>query len=191
VFARELPKHEKGHVVALNTLATLAVALGAWFAWVPVNQTATQAGASFGIVALDNFLAAVFVSGLVGSVISLLPLRFLPGWTLKEWRREAWAATFVIAFLLLVQVMLRPHSSRPSSTPLVTTIVLFVAFAALSIGLREYFARRRRRVAGVPAPDFRGRVRELLTPAPAPVTPAMKAEYAQPVAASKRDEGGI
>lgn len=164
VFARELPKHEKGHVVALTTLATLAVALGAWFAWVPINQSATQAGASFGIVALDDFLAAVFVTGLVGSVISLLPLRFLPGWTLKEWRREAWGAIFGIAFLLLVQVMLRPHSSRPSAAPLVTTIVLFVVFGALSVGFREYFARRRRAATGEPAPDLRGRLRELMTP---------------------------
>jgi hypothetical protein len=35
--------------------------------------------AAFALVLLDDFLGSLFVSGLVGSVISLLPLRFLPG----------------------------------------------------------------------------------------------------------------
>ncbi|HAW10018.1 MAG TPA: hypothetical protein DCX12_02895 [Chloroflexi bacterium] len=33
---------------------------------------------------IADFLASVFVGGLVGTVISLLPLRFLPGWDLSD-----------------------------------------------------------------------------------------------------------
>jgi hypothetical protein len=54
--------------------------------WFAANDFAdaygySQSGASFVLVILDDFLAAVFVGGLVGTMIGLLPLRFLPGGT--------------------------------------------------------------------------------------------------------------
>jgi hypothetical protein len=164
IIARDLPKHERGHVVGLTTISVLTVSIAAWFAWVPVSQAAGSAGAGFAIVLLDDLLAAIFVSGLVGTVIGMLPLQFLPGWTLKQWRREAWAAAFVVSSFLLVVVLLMSHTGRRSSTPLVTTIVLFVVFGGLSVGLREVFAQRRRRRRGETTPALGERVRQLLKP---------------------------
>src|SRR4029077_6410472 len=63
---------------------------------------------------------------------------------LKSWNTPAWAALFGVSLFGLIQVMLRPHATEegPSHTPLVTTIVLFVLFAAASVAFRWYFVRK-------------------------------------------------
>ncbi len=145
-FARPLTKNEEGHLVALGAWFRVALAVVAWMAWAAITHDATKPGSFFGLVLLDDFLASLFVSSLVGTVISLFPLRFLPGEKLKAWRVSAWAATFVVTLFVLVQVLLRPHStsSGPSHTPLILTIVLFALFAGASVLFREHFARKRR-----------------------------------------------
>ena len=66
---------------------------------------------------LDDFLASIFVSGLVGTVIGLTPLRALPGYAIKQWNPTVWVATYVLALFGLVQVLLRPRSAGPTHTP--------------------------------------------------------------------------
>jgi hypothetical protein len=146
VFGTKLAKHQQGHVVALSAIATLAVSVGAWFAWVPVYAAASRPGANLGIVLAEDFLAAAFVSGLVGTVIGLLPFRFLPGGDLFNWHRGAWLAAFAVALFGTVQVMLRPVTgpTHPGHAPIVTAIILFVAFGALSITFRNYAVKRQR-----------------------------------------------
>jgi hypothetical protein len=147
-FARPLEKDEKGHVVAISTVATMVVATLVWFAWVPVNQSLANGRGSFAEVLLDDLLGSLFVSGLVGAVISMLPLRFLPGGDLAAWHRGVWAAVFGIAVFGMLQAMLRPEShSKVGHAPLVTVIVLFVIFGGGSVLFRQHFARRKRREA--------------------------------------------
>jgi hypothetical protein len=145
-FQGSLAKPEQGHTVALSSIASLGVAVVAWIAWLPAGHAAAQPGAPFGVVLLADLLGSVFVGGLVGQVISLLPLRFLPGQTLLEWSRAAWAATFGIAVFGLIEVELRPQSTaaHPGGAPLVTAVFLFVLFGGSTLGLRRYFARRER-----------------------------------------------
>jgi hypothetical protein len=146
VFGTKLPKHEQGHVVALSAVTTLAVSVAAWFAWVPVFADASRPGASLAIVLVEDFLAAAFVSGLVGTVIGLLPFAFLPGGDLIRWHRGAWVATFAVALFGTVQVMLRPVTgpTHPGGAPIVTAIALFLVFGVASVGLRLYAVRRQR-----------------------------------------------
>ena len=144
-FSRQLAKHEKGHVIALSTVATLAVATVVWFAWVPVQGSVSHGHAGFGLVLLDDFLGSLFVSGLVGSVIGMLPLRFLPGGDLAAWHRGAWAAVFGVALFGMLQAMLRPVShSHVGHAPIVTVIILLVLFGGGSLVFRQHFARRER-----------------------------------------------
>jgi len=161
--AKPSAKH-RGHIVALSALTTIAIAVVAWFAWIPVNGAARGGGAFFGLTVLDDFLASMFVSGLVGSAIGLLPLRFLPGWDLHHWHRGAWLACFAVAMFGVVEVLLIPHNDSHSNAPLVTTLVLMVVFGGASIGLREWFASRRRRAEGRDEVAFRQRIHELLSP---------------------------
>jgi hypothetical protein len=145
-FTRKLGPSEEGHVVALGAWVRVALAILAWLAWAAITNDATKPGRFFGTVLVDDFLASLFVSSLVGTVISLFPLRFLPGHKLQAWHKGAWAVTFGISLFVLVQVLLRPHStsSGPSHAPLVTTVLLFLLFAVGSLAFREHFARKHR-----------------------------------------------
>jgi YVTN family beta-propeller protein len=166
-FTRSLAKKQKGHVIALSTLTTLTVAVVAWFAWVPVDRVAQKPGAFAGLVIADDFLGSMFVGGLVGTVIGLVPLEFLPGWALRQWHRGVWAALFALASFGVVDFLLlnhhRQHASNRSS--IVTTVVLFVLFAGGSVVFREHFIRKRRAAAAAPQ-GWRRKFRELIAPAP-------------------------
>ena len=173
-FTRTLAKKQKGHVVALSTLTTLTVAIVAWFAWVPVDRVAEKPGAFAGIVIADDFLGSMFVGGLVGTVIGLVPLEFLPGWAVRQWHRGVWAALFALASFGVVDFLLlnhhRQHAGNGSSV--VTTVVLFVLFAGGSVVFREHFIRKRRAATGAASQGWRAKVRELITPAPPAPAPA-------------------
>lgn len=152
VLGRSLSKRERGHLIVLTTLTVIAVSVLAWIAWAGINGSAQKADANDGLVLVDVALAATFVAGLVGSVIGMLPLRFLPGHALKSWNVRVWATVFGVSLFGLIQVMLRPHatSQGPSHAPLVTTLVLFVAFGVGTVQFRWHFIRKQLRAAGEP-----------------------------------------
>jgi hypothetical protein len=146
-FAGTLAKNESGHLVALGHLATIAVAVIAWFAWVPVNHTALHHPGVFPLVILDDLLASLFVGGLVGSVINLIPVRFMPGHTLASWHRGAWTAVFGVAAFGMTEIVLFPsRHNHAGHAPIITIIVLFVVFGGGSLLFRDYFARRDKRL---------------------------------------------
>ena len=140
-FAGALPRNDEGRLVALTSAATLVVAVVAWLLWVPVSTAAGKSGAGFGTALLANVLSALFVGGLAGVVIGLVPLRFLPGEKLAAWHWGAWATVFALAMFGLVQIMLRPQSASAhvASVPLWTTVGLFLAFGAASVAFWAYF----------------------------------------------------
>lgn len=140
-FAGALPAREDGHLVALSAVTTLVVAIAAWALWVPAESGAEAAGAGFAAALWADLLSALFVGGLAGVVLGLVPLRFLPGEKLAAWHWGAWAAMFALALFGLLQIMLRPQSARAhvASVPLWTTIGLFLAFGAASISFWAYF----------------------------------------------------
>ena len=141
-FAGTLTRRQNGQLTSLTSLAALSVAVGAWFAWIPINHAATQHGSFFGLVLVDDLLSSLFVGGITGTVIVLLPLRFMPGEALFSWHRGMWAATFGVATFGLVEILLRPASgSSAGSVAWVTAAVLFVIFGVGSLAFREYFAR--------------------------------------------------
>lgn len=140
-FAGALPRKDEGHVVALTSAATLVAAVVAWLLWVPVATSAARPGAGFGHALLANVLSALFVGGLAGVVLGLVPLRFLPGQKLAAWHWGAWTTIFALAMFGLVQIMLRPQSSSAhvASVPLWTTVGLFLGFGAASVAFWAYF----------------------------------------------------
>ncbi|HKW07334.1 MAG TPA: FGLLP motif-containing membrane protein [Candidatus Dormibacteraeota bacterium] len=145
VFAGALSKREEGHVVAVTSLVTLSLALAAWIAWVPVSVRSTANPSDFGWALASNFLAALFVSGMVGLLIGLVPLRFLPGEKLAGWHRGVWGAVFGVAALSVIEVMLRPQTggTRSAPAPLWVTGGLFLAFGVVSVLFWSYFRMRR------------------------------------------------
>ena len=79
---------EGAHRRPLHDHAARARAYAAWFAWVPGRRGGAEAGSfDWRWCSWTIFLASIFVSGLVGTVIGLTPLRPLPGYAIKEWNR--------------------------------------------------------------------------------------------------------
>jgi hypothetical protein len=167
-FAVQLNIKQAGHLTELTTLAVIALSVIAWLLWVPVNRGAIQPGAFSGLIVLDDFLAALFVGGLVGTAVGLLPLRFLPGHELKRWSTFAWASTFAVAVFGVIDIIvLSSTSSGGKPAPLLTTIILFVLFGGATLLLREVFIRRSGAAHGVSVVGFRAHVAALFSARPA------------------------
>jgi hypothetical protein len=184
-FAGALAKNENGHLVALGHLATIGLAVVAWFLWVPVNHAAVHHPGVFPLVILDDLLASLFVGGLVGSVINLIPVRFMPGHALASWHRGAWMAVFGVAAFGMTEIVLFPSlHNHAGHAPLVTIIVLFVLFGGGSLAFREYFSRRTKRlefavaapVDGAPIPEQPS----IPEPRPEPADQSQRATAADP-----------
>jgi len=151
-FTTKLSRSGEGLAVVVGTATTLALAILAWFLWLPAHDRSAGDSANAGMILVVDVLAPLVVGGFVGSVIGLFPLRFMAGGTLFGWSRRVWAATFGVALFGLVQVLLRPGQSPAHSgnAPIVTAIVLFAVFGAVSVGFNQYFEHRRRRRAEAP-----------------------------------------
>lgn len=188
-LGKKLREREEAHIAALSTVATLLVATVSWLVWVPVHHAAAHGG-SFVIHVLDNALAALFISGLVNTVIVLFPLRFLAGWTVIRWRRDVWSASFVVALFGLVAVIVRSPASPGSHTsPLLVTIALFVLFGGGSVVFREYFARQWRQAHGVELHGMRAHVRELLSARPTDDVEVVSVPGSAQIIVEEEDEG--
>lgn len=143
-FVESLEERHNAHLTLISTFSTLIVALLAWFAWIPVNHLALNHSGNIPIGLVDDVLGSIFVGGLVGTVVGLMPLQFMAGGTLLRWRKDIWAAAFFIALFLLVEVELNPASgpTHHGSAPLITALVLFVGFGGATLWMRRYFAIR-------------------------------------------------
>jgi hypothetical protein len=143
-FAETMNERHNAHLTAIGSVATMAVALVSWILWIPVNHLALEHTGFIPLAVIDNVLGSLFIGGLVGTTIGLLPLVLLPGRTLMSWRKDAWAVLFFIALFLLIEVELRPESgpASASNAPWVTAIFLFLLFGGGTIAMRRYFAAR-------------------------------------------------
>jgi hypothetical protein len=152
-FSQDLPRREEGQAVAASATAALAISVGAWLLWNLIEGTTNgRSGSSgFGISFLEDFLTSVFVTGLVGVVFGLVPLRFLPGAKLVGWHWAPWALAFCGSLFVLLEVLVRPQTSHwYRSPPFWTTLGLFVSFGVASLVFWAYF-RVRTEVATAPA----------------------------------------
>jgi hypothetical protein len=152
-FAESLEERHNAHLTVISTFSTLAVALIAWFIWVPVNHIALNHVGNVPIGLVDDVLGSIFVGGLVGTVVGLMPLSMMPGGTLLRWRKDVWVVVFFIAVFLLVEIELNPASgpTHHGSAPVVTALVLFVGFGGATLWMRYFFAQRAKAKGTTPA----------------------------------------
>jgi hypothetical protein len=159
-FVDSLEERHNAHLTVISTFSTLAVAVLAWFVWIPTNHFAGLHPGNVPIGLVDDVLGSIFVGGLVGTVIGLMPLEFMPGGALLKWRKDVWALVFFVALFLLVEVELNPDSgpTHHGSAPIVTAVVLFLGFGGSTWWMRRYFITRAelkepaRAAASAPAP---------------------------------------
>jgi hypothetical protein len=143
-FVESLEERHNAHLTVISTFSTLSVAILAWFAWIPMNHLAGLHPGNVPVALVDDVLGSIFVGGLVGTVIGLMPLEFMPGGALLKWRKDVWAVVFFVAMFLLVAVELNPDSgpTHHGGAPIVTAIVLFVGFGGSTWLMRRYFIKR-------------------------------------------------
>jgi MFS family permease len=143
-FVGSLKDRHNAHLITISTISTLSVAVLAWLAWIPFNHLALEHGSNFMYGVIDDALASIFIGGIVGTVVGLIPLRGLPGENLSKWRKDVWALVFFVALFLLIEVELHPASgpTHTGAASLVTVIVLFVFFGGSTLAMRAFFAKR-------------------------------------------------
>lgn len=147
VFSAQLSTREEGHDAALATLSTLVLAIVAWIAFVPVSDSTYGISPAVWDRMAATFLAALFVSGVVNTVINLVPLRFLAGHTLIRWHKGVWSAMFAVSVFLLLEVMLLPaaRQDRLGDAPFAVAVFLFALFGGVSFAFNRYFVAYHRR----------------------------------------------
>lgn len=143
-FVGSLKDRHNAHLITISTVSTLTVAVLAWLAWIPFNHLALEHGSNFIYGVIDDALASIFIGGIVGTVVGLIPLRGLPGENLSRWRKDVWALVFFVALFLLIEVELHPASgpTHTGAADIVTVIVLFVFFGGSTLWMRAFFAKR-------------------------------------------------
>jgi len=144
-FARDLSVDDEGRSTAIATAWMLGVSVAAWVGLIPIRDAvASDPDALLSAIA-QAALSTMVVAGLEGVVFGLLPVRFMPGAALYAWSRRWWAVLFALGLFGLLHVLINPTSgylADVSRTPLLTIVVLFVAFGIVSIGLWAYFRFR-------------------------------------------------
>lgn len=133
-----------GKATAFGCVVLLSISLAAWVVWAPVDQAASKAGASMGLLILDSVLAGIVIAGIQGLVFGLLPLRFCDGHKVAAWNRVAWTALYGISIWAFVQIVLTPQGGFLSSSggSLLKVVGLFVTFGLFSVGFWAYFRFR-------------------------------------------------
>jgi hypothetical protein len=142
-FAAELSVRDEGRATAIASAWVLALTILAWFGLSVVRAWGDPDG---GVTIVSTAaLTTVVVAGFEGVVFGLLPLRFLPGAAIFAWSRRTWTVLFVVGFFGFLHVLVNPQSgylADTARTPMLTVVLLFVFFGAVSVALWAYFRFR-------------------------------------------------
>jgi hypothetical protein len=144
-FVAALDRVEAGRAELVATGVALAAAFVGWLAAIPVGAWANDGDPSVMVQVADSVTAALFIGGIEGLLLGLVPLALLPGHSMFAWSRTAWAmVTFLVAFVFF-QVLLRPEAGylgTSATTSTVVTCSLFVGFGLASVLFWGYFRLR-------------------------------------------------
>jgi hypothetical protein len=145
VFATALERRTEGRAEAVSLLAVLGLALLAWVGFGEVVSLANESDPVFGVLVADALLGCLFIGGIEGLLFSLIPLRFLPGYRVRQWGWVPWGLLTLVTVYLFVHVLLVPESGylgRSTTATATVTIVLFVAFGVASCLFWAWFRFR-------------------------------------------------
>ena len=146
-FRSALSEKDQGRLTAANWFFSLVVSVGAFFLRAPVSEMAAEPGASVWLMAAEVCLGAVFLWGVEGLAVAMLPMRFLDGRKVLRWSRTAWALLFFLGVFATVHVLLRPGSGYVGETSGTVTIGVMVLYALFGVGSAAFWAYFRYRSA--------------------------------------------
>ncbi|MDQ1403349.1 MAG: hypothetical protein QOG03_1665 [Actinomycetota bacterium] len=144
-FSRKLSKEEEGRRAAITSTWVLAVSMVAWLALSPLQGHVIHGFFGFFFEMVLSSLTSVFLGGIEGMALGLVPMRTLTGEKIFRWNKAVWLALFAFALFVFVHLLLHPQSGFGAAehpTPLFTWLGLFIAFGAASILFWAYFRYR-------------------------------------------------
>ena len=147
-FRSALSEDVQGKMTAANWIFSLAISVGAFFLRVPVSAAAAEPGSSIWWIGVEICLSLIFLWGIEGLAVGMLPLRFLDGRKVLRWSKPAWAALFFLGVFATVHVLLRPGSGyvgSTSGTVRFSVMLLFTLFGLGSVAFWAYFRFRPQR----------------------------------------------
>jgi hypothetical protein len=153
-FRSALSEKDQGRMTAANWMFSLVISVGAFFLRAPVAAAAAEPGSSVWWIGLDICLALIFLWGIEGLAVAMLPMKFLDGAKVMRWNRPAWAVLFFLGIFATVHVLLRPGSGYVGSTTgevSIAVMALFVGFGLGSVAFWAYFRFRPVRLAPIGA----------------------------------------
>lgn len=155
VFVAALETRTEGRAEAITLMAVLGLALVSWVGFAQVVSRANEPDPWFGILVADALLGCLFIGGIEGLLFSLIPLRFLPGYRVRQWGWVPWAALTLVTTYLFVHVLLVPESGylgRSTAVSATVTVGLFAAFGVASCLFWAWFRFRPDPAQPPPAP---------------------------------------
>jgi hypothetical protein len=144
-FAGALSSVDQGRLTAANWIWALSLSVGAWLLRMPVSTAAAKPGASVWWVGLEACLVLIFLWGVEGLVVGMLPMRFLDGRKVMDWNRVVWSVLMFLGVFATVHVLMSPDSGYVGHTTgqlTVGVVILFAIFGAISVGTWAYFRYR-------------------------------------------------
>ncbi|HVA60747.1 MAG TPA: FGLLP motif-containing membrane protein [Mycobacteriales bacterium] len=145
-FSRKMSPDQDGRAVLTWALWLLGLAAAGWFALYPVKELVQHTHGAFWPLVAEAFCAALAVEGLTALVLALAPLTFMEGERLFRWNKYVWAAVYGVTGFAFLHIVVHPDfAGRKTAVPLVTWLVLFIAFATLSVSFWGFFKVRHHR----------------------------------------------
>ncbi len=144
-FRSSMSKDTQGRLTTANWVFALFLSVAAWFLRIPISHAAAQPHASGWWIGLEACLVLIFLWGVEGLAVAMLPMSFLDGKEVIDWSRATWAVLMFLGLFSTVHVLLSPNSGyvgHTSGQVAIGVIVLFAIFGAISVGLWSYFRYR-------------------------------------------------
>jgi len=148
VFVTEISTRDEGIGTWLAALWLLVLSVLAWIVLAVVRQGTYDPWVALFI---QTLLVTFVVAGIETLAIGLLPMRFLPGHPLYQWRKSMWFVLMVLAIVGYVLILIDPQNgylSSSSQAPTIVGIIFLVVFGIVSLGTWAYFRFRPARVGG-------------------------------------------
>lgn len=122
----------------------MAVSVIAWLLIEPVRNAAESDG-SWYLALLESVLGIVFVAGLEGLFINMIPIRFMDGAKVMRWSRVGWALMFGTVTFLFWQLVINRDEAYVDAFKHtnVWVAVIALAFFMLTTGGAWTFFRLR------------------------------------------------
>jgi len=148
VFVTEISTRDEGVGTWLAAAWLIVLSFVAWVLLAFVRQGAFDPWLS---LLLQTVLVTFVVAGIETLAVGLLPMRFLPGHPLYQWRRGMWFVVFALAVMGYLLILVDPangYLSDDSRTPMLVGVIFLVVFGVVSFGTWAYFRYRPARVGG-------------------------------------------